>query len=435
MSNPAKAVNAWIYLSEDEPPNTVYASLTSCYQTLIQYGVYRHVDMLGICFFATTGTAADLTLEIKPYTHNPGGYTNDQYLAWVTRDARAANPDIKLLATLDWGTNWLAPLFTGPRSGWQAQVDTFAANLTTYLTANGLDGFDLDWEPPISAGMDSSQFAMLFQAIRAAFDTVTAKHLYLTLCPATTENVDAPTINTCFDYCTLQLYFSTALRDEYIKAGVDPAMLAYGAKFESNFQDAQDAYQGYEAHDYGVIMQWRLNSSNYQFEQAQQMLLYQLIWPSSGVAFDDSNIAGAAGNPPLTQLVVRAGNVVDAIQATSTGTPGGSDQGDYYMAQHGGNGGSAYTVSLNANDPITQISGFTGVWFGWHVVLQVKFQTRSGQAHGPFGTMANATAKVPFNFTAPPGQSIVAFKGTTRTVPEYGAPPSAVIASLGWTTA
>jgi hypothetical protein len=89
---------------------------------------------------------------------------------------------------------------------------------------------------------------------------------------------------------------------------------------------------------------------------------------------------------------------------------------------------------LAPNDPLTQISGFTGDWFGRQVVLQIRLKTRSGHAFGPFGTGANATSKTPFSFTAPDGTSIVAFKGTTVEVPRDGAPPTTVIASLGWTT-
>jgi hypothetical protein len=447
MTNPAKALNAWLYLNEDEPSGTNYTSTNSCYQTLITYGVYNAVNMLGICFFTTTGPANNLTLAIGSGTH-PGGYTNAQYLQWITRDARATNPNIKLLATLDYGTNWFAPLFSGPQSGWQSQVNTFASNLLAYLQANNLDGFDIDWEWPLCNDITQQQFAMLFQAIRAAFNTSTGKYFYLTTAPATTVNLDAPTVNQCFDIVTLQLYYSKALRQEFINYNIDVALLAYGAKFESTgngditpYQDAQNAYAGYKKDSYGVAMQWRLNSGDYQFEQAQQMLLAQLIWAPVSSSFDDSPIVGAAGNPPITQLVVRSGNVLDAIQATNTGkfenpsTTPPVVKLTYSLEQHGGNGGAASTVATTVDDPIVQISGYTGTWFGWNVVLQITLTTKSGKTFGPFGTMANATSKTPFNFTAPSGQSIVAFKGTTVVVPEASAPPSAVIASLGFTTA
>ncbi len=440
MTNPAKALNAWVDFNEDEPKGTVYTSSDSCFQTLIRYGVYNAVNMLGICFFKTTGPNNNLTLEIGSHTHNPGGYSNDQYLQWVTRDARASNPDIKFLATLDYGTNWFAPLFNAPKSAWQSNVNAFAANLLSYLQANYLDGFDIDWEGTIASGVSQPQFAMLFQAIRAAFKTSTGKYFYLTIVPVTTQNLDAPTVNQCFDFVTLQLY-GGADPQWFIQYGIDKSLLAYGAKFESNgsfdpspYQNAQQAYQDYQSGGYGVAMQWRLNSGDYQFEQAQQIMLNQMIWPPAGNSFDDSPIVGAAGNPPITQLVVRSGNVLDAIQATNTGSFSNQPL-TYSLPQHGGNGGSAATVTIVANDPITQVSGYTGTWFGWNAVLQITLTARSGKTFGPYGSMANATSKTPFKIMAPQGQSIVAFKGTTVVVPEASGPSSAVIASLGCTVA
>lgn len=440
MTNPAKALNAWVYLNEDEPSGSSYPSPDSCYQTLIRYGVYKAVNMLGICFFTTSGTSDNLTLEIGSHVH-PDGSTNAEYLQWITRDARAANPNIKLLATLDYGTNWFAPLFEGAKSTWQGNVDTFAANLMSFLYTHNLDGFDIDWESPLSGAITKQQFAMLFQAIRATFKTSTGQYFYLTLAPAVVGNLDAKTVNECFDFVTLQLYSGFTDPQEFITAGVDKALLAYGAKFESigsydlsPYQDAQQAYQGYQSGGYGVAMQWRLNSGDYQFEQAQQIMLSQLIFPPTGNRFDDSAIVGAAGNPPITQLVVRSGNVVDAIQATNTGQFEKVSL-TYSLAQLGGDGGSASTVTTDANDPIVEVAGYTGTWFGWNVVLQITLKTKSGKIFGPFGSMDHATAKTPFTFAAPAGQSIVAFKGATVVVPEANAPPSAVIASLGFTAA
>jgi hypothetical protein len=444
MTNPAKAVDAWIYLGEDNPAGTNYYSSDSCYQTLIQYGVYDSVDMLGICFFSTAGTSGNLTLAMAGGGH-PGGYTNAQYLQWIVRDARAANPDIKLLATLDYGTNWFAPLFSSPQSGWQANVNAFAANLLAYLQANGLDGFDIDWESPICFDLTQPQFAMLFQAIRAAFATSTTKYFYLSLSPASVGNLDAPTVNSCFDVVNLQLYSGFTYPGDFTAAGVDASLLAYGAKFESTgngditpYQNAQGAFAGYQSGGYGVAMNWRVNSGNFQFEQAQQMLLSELIWPSSSPSFNDTDIVGAAGNPPITQMVVRSGNVLDAIQATNTGSF--TDNGTtvpltYTLLQHGGNGGNAANVAVASGDTITQISGYTGTWYGWQVVLQITLTTAKGQSFGPFGSMAGATTTTPFSFIAPAGQSIVAFKGTTVEVPRAGQPPTYVVASLGWTTA
>ena len=87
MGTPSKSINAWIYLSEDEPPGTTYKSPTSCYQTLLTYGVYNSTDMVSICWVDTvptstttvpTGNGSSCTVQLQPKIHNPGGYTNQQ---------------------------------------------------------------------------------------------------------------------------------------------------------------------------------------------------------------------------------------------------------------------------------------------------------------------------------------------------------------------
>jgi hypothetical protein len=85
---------------------------------------------------------------------------------------------------------------------------------------------------------------------------------------------------------------------------------------------------------YGIATQWRLNSGNFQYEQAQQMILYQLVYGLPGDSFGDTPIIGAAGNPPISQLVVRSGDVLDAIQSTNTGSYDGNPV-HYVLPQHG----------------------------------------------------------------------------------------------------
>ena len=87
------------------------------------------------------------------------------------------------------------------------------------------------------------------------------------------------------------------------------------------------------------------------------------------------------------------------------------------MLQHGGNGGTAATVPLPADDQVVQVSGYTGIWYGHRCVLQITLKTQSGKTFGPYGTMAGATAKVPFTYTAPANQSLRAFSGTIVPVP------------------
>lgn len=448
MSTPNKSVNAWIFLQEDEPPNTSYKTAGNCYQSLITYGVYNHTDMVSICWVNTLPTSATTipsgngsthTVQLQISTH-PDGSTNQQYMEWLIQDARKANPNIKILVTLGYGANEITQIFAKDKSQWQQNATDFANNLMMYLKQYDLDGFDVDWESPLAFAGNSQQFALLFTAIRAAFNTQ-SRYYYLTLSPASVGTLDAATINSAFDFVSLQIYSGFTCPDEYIAAGVSKDKLAYGAKFESKgngdatpYQTAQQAATWYAPScqgtpSYDVYTQWRLNSGNFQYEQAQQMILYQLVYGLPGPSFDDTPIIGAAGNPLISQLGIRSGEVLDAIQVTNAGT---YDQIPvaYELPQHGGNSGSPSTVGIPAGDAVAQVSGYTGVWFGWNCVLQITITTRNGKIFGPFGTMSNASSKTPFNFTAPQGQSIVAFSGSIVNVPLAGGGNTNIIASL-----
>jgi hypothetical protein len=120
-------------------------------------------------------------------------------------------------------------------------------------------------------------------------------------------------------------------------------------------------------------------------------------------------------------MTIRAGEVLDAVQATN---------GDFAMPQHGGGGGQAASIAIAAGDAIESVSGYTGIWYGWNCVLQLTITTRNGQVFGPYGSMNGSTSSTPFSFTAPTGQSIVAFSGSIVYVPEAGGDPSYIVASL-----
>ena len=443
MNTPSQSVNAWILPSEDDPAGTNYTSPNSSYQNLITYGVYNYLDMVNICFFNTvptssttvpTGKGTTYTIELPEASH-PCGYTNQQYMGWIIQDARNANPSIKILATLGYGGNEFTQIFSGPESGWPAQAASYANNVVAYLKNYGLNGFDIDWEYKLSTYTPTKQMSYVLQALRTAFDAQPEIY-YLTLSPATAEHLDGTVVNNTVDFLNLQLYSGFTDASEFTQIGILKSLLAYGAKFESigngdtnPYQNAQNAYQQMTSGGYVISTLWRLNSGDFQYEQAQQMILSQLEYGIPGTSFDDTPIIGAAGNPFISQMVVRSGEVLDAIQATNSGTFE-SDPVQYILLQHGGNGGTASNVSIPSGDLITEITGYLGIWFGWNCVLQITIKTAGGKVFGPFGTMTNASSKTPFTYTAPQGQSIVAFSGSIVNVPLAGGGTTYVVASL-----
>ena len=447
MSTPAISVNAWIFLEEDEPPKTSYKSPNSCYQSLIKYGVYNSTDMVGICWVNTlktssttvpTGDGSTYTVQLQISTH-PDGSSNQQYMDWLIQDARAANPNIKLLVMLGYGADEITQIFSNDSSQWQQDATDFANNLVAYLQYYDLDGFDVDWESPLSDAGTSQQFQLLFTAIRTAFKPQ-SRYYYLVLSPDEVGTLDAQTVNDAFDFVNLQLYDGFTCPDQFLNAGVSQSLLAYGAKFEVNngvpYETAQQAAEFWVSPGqcqknltYDVITQWRLNSNDFQYEQAQQMILYQLVYGIPGTSFNDTPIIGAAGNPTISQMIVRSGEVLDAIQATNSGSFQGNPV-SYALLQHGGNGGTASKVSIPSGDSIVEVSGYTGIWFGWNCVLQITIKTAGGKVFGPFGTMTNASSKTPFTYTAPQGKSIVAFSGSIVNVPVAGGGTTFIVQSL-----
>jgi hypothetical protein len=256
MGTNTKLVNAWIYLNEDEPEGTNYSSPNSCYQTLIRNNVYQSVNILNVCFVTTVptgpgtvppGDGSSYTVQVGAAAH-PGGLTNQDYMDDVIRDSRKDNPAIKTAVSLAWGEADVLSRIFGPGREPQKCADEFAANLVSYLQHYGLDGFDIDWEWPISSGTTQTQFKLLVNAIGGAFKKQKDKKYYLTLSPAEVGNLDAAVVNDNMDFLNLQLYYDSALPSLFKSAGVNPKLFAYGAKFESGFQTAQKAFDDNRKH-------------------------------------------------------------------------------------------------------------------------------------------------------------------------------------------
>ncbi|MGD1845537.1 MAG: glycosyl hydrolase family 18 protein [Salibacteraceae bacterium] len=317
MNPQNKLCNAWIYIGDDAPNGTNYNSPDSAYQRLVKENIYRSVDILFISFVTTfptgdntipLGDGSCYTIGVDESTPNnaghPGGLTNSYYFDQIIEAAKLNNPGIVVSSTLAWGeASILSNIFNNPTSPPSAsdeeKATQFANNLLQFLDAKGLNGFDIDWEAPIASdGINVNQFVLLINAIGKVFQQQENKY-YLTLSPSMLgvicdqhNNAATNAINTYVDFLNLQLYGQqqqscpgqdpAPLNDLFVRAGVDADKLAYGAKFESGYQTASQAYcglNGFPAYypNYKVITQWRLNSGNFQFEQENQVELFQLV--------------------------------------------------------------------------------------------------------------------------------------------------------------
>lgn len=450
MSTNTKGVYAWIYLDEDNPGGTNYNDANSCYQTLRTFNVYRSLDMVNICFFGTvpvSGESDSFTIEpgnkdtvhISQMPGNNTKPTTQDYMQYVIRDGKAANPHMKFLATLGYADDVLSKIFNGCNGDASCQskrAETFANNLVSYLQANNLDGFDVDWEGGMIYAITPDQFTLLFQAIRKAFDN-SGKTYYLIFSPAGTGNMVGSTVNNTTDWLNLQVY-GGATPGDYTGIGINSDLLAYGAKFESEnsysiapHQTPQDAYNAYLTYTNTRTTQWRLNSGNYQSEQAYQIIYSQLI-RGTGMSFDDTDTMGAAGNPLVTHMLVRHGDVLNAVQNTNTGPftfNGITVNINYEVPQHGGDSGEESTFDIDSGDALTEVTITTGTWFGWNCVVQLSFKSQNGKTYGPFGTMAHASNTIEKTYNQS-GKTVVAFKGTLVNVPLSSGPNTDIVAEL-----
>jgi hypothetical protein len=253
--------NAWIFLNDDYPEGTNYNSPNSMYQDLILKKVYEAMDIINLSFIDIVPTSKDkvpagdgsshtLSLDYVPHkvkAADGSELTNQNYAEWITLDAKKANPAIKVLVTLLWGSpEMISRIYPDPANPDQASAEAFAKNVVTYLKHYNLDGFDIDWEwDYISDDTTPEQFKVTFSAVGKALK---AAGLLLTFSPATDKNMDAETVSNHFDIISFQLYSSTRWPAQFIKDGVKPDNFAYGAMFEvikdttTPFQDADNAY-------------------------------------------------------------------------------------------------------------------------------------------------------------------------------------------------
>lgn len=292
-----KQVNAWLLLAEDEPPNAAYSDPSSSYQCLIRNNVYRSVDVLFLCFANTVPTSAttippgdgsSYTLEIDPASH-PDGLTNEDYLELVVRDARANNPSIRIAVTLDYNTlaqtatpTTLSQIFSNESAPAEENAAAFAANLMAWLQHYDLDGFDIDWESPLSDFTTAQQFALVINAIGEQFAQQSRPYL-LTISPAVPTNLDPQAVNDHVSFVNLQLYSGFTDPSEF--TGINPQLFAYGAKFENGQQTADATFEdNTRKYQYPIYTCWRLNSSDFAFEQEQQVTLHGLVLGTSSTA-------------------------------------------------------------------------------------------------------------------------------------------------------
>ena len=281
-------VNAWILLAEDEPAGKAYSDPNSCFQAALRSNVYRSVDMLSMCMTQIVPTSEPgtihvvdgHTLQINPKPTHPGGLSDQDYMTRLLADAKHNNPNIRFLVMLDPASrnDQISQIFAGCGSNeMDARAEAFAKNVVAFLRAFGLHGWEIDWESPISDPENTSkeQFEALAKGIKGQF----ANDYMFVMNTASTNSLTGEVVNATVDFLTLQLYADWVKESDYLALGISKSKLAFGATFEAfegRQQTPEDAYKKASEGGYTIVMQWRLNSRNFQEEQDGQVKLYTL---------------------------------------------------------------------------------------------------------------------------------------------------------------
>lgn len=138
----------------------------------------------------------------------------------------------------------------------------------------------------------------------------------------------------------------------------------------------------------------------YTYGGTSDQIGFNMITAASGDYFADNNPPQGAR---ITKVVVRHGDVVDAIQAS---------YGNTNMPRHGGGGGNASTINLDNDEYLVAVSGVSGDYFGRrHIVTLYLISNK--RTYGPYGTGSYSTNPKNFHLGAPPKQRIAAFNGRT----------------------
>ncbi|MBK8855965.1 MAG: hypothetical protein IPN10_18130 [Saprospiraceae bacterium] len=399
------AIGAWIDSELHPTGATSPASSNSNFMSMKLNNVYAGLDYLCIAWFGV-----DMSNPKQPTIN-----TGNTGLSMIVSDAKSQNPGIKLFATLAFSTqilNELRIIINNP-----TLLQAFATNIASFLSNNNMDGFDIDWEDPISE-LKPTECALWLNALRTAF----GNNRYISISPATYVGLDANAVNSNCDVINLQNYSGFTFPEQFVQHGINPALLGFGAKFETTgngdpnpYQNAFEAYNEYTAgfttngihYAYNTICNWRLDSDDWAFEQGQQLLLRQYITMSpDNVPFDDGLIVSAQTTPTLMQSVtVWSGEVVDAIQ-TSNQNQNGSFIVE--LLQHGGETGNQ-NPSIILPAGLTQFSYVKGFWYGNFVIAQI---TVAGQSF-PSSVNPSVSGTKIINVQVPAGKTIIAFKGSS----------------------
>lgn len=269
-----------------------------------QFARFDTTDILFICSFfvlprqdpVTGKTTYKFGLQDGEADNGWLGRYENRY-KWVVAEARTQNPRIRIIAgMMMWTDSTVNPLHIDDLGVLQAPESRteFATSVKdlllgtskeTYVNSAGvavsarIDGFDID----VEGGNCQTYLPEFLAKQRSAFDSVgPSQKLYLSVTPAGIDHLD----NSCaasLDYLNMQNYdggWGTGPEDyqEQIPA-LKSAQMLWGMSSErpeelNKCTSVEDAVSRCKSLGLGGVMTWRLDSSNWVYQQMLQIQLY-----------------------------------------------------------------------------------------------------------------------------------------------------------------
>ena len=263
-------VTAWMYLADDQD----YAQIPKSWSSIN----FRTADVLNV---GPAGVQRDGTFGF--YESRKTGDLANRF-EWVLRNARAQNPDIKIIVSQWWGYGddiWGQPL-SALRSDKHVKKYTKSVGgfLAEYLDkSGGVDGYDIDYEDNnISARTED-----ITSQIRTEFDALSqdqqGRRFYQTVSPSTTGYLGDAVDHV--DYVNMQTYDGGMglIPRFFLSLGFTSDQLLYGICPETDCPtpSIEEAEAAYKENDLAGIHVYRLNSGNQQEEGEVQNRVYELL--------------------------------------------------------------------------------------------------------------------------------------------------------------
>lgn len=198
----------------------------------------------------------------KPYPLDPNDTDGDR-VKLIVETARKKNPSINVIISLGWGANDVGNAASSPVA--------FADSVRALVQAYDLNGFDIDFEPPID--VEPTAMLTLAKAIRRSLDKIASNRpMIMTITPAQEDGLDRHVLE-AFTYVLPQTYahggMETAADWFANQLGSDYSRIVFGLNSESDPtdpnslpDDPKEFAKQVTSNNAAGMFAWRLNGDS-----------------------------------------------------------------------------------------------------------------------------------------------------------------------------